>query len=62
MNNSINERIIILNKNELVSKLIALDDEVSMVLPNDERINMTIVGGGALNLQGYREYVEECKK
>ena len=34
-----------MNKNDLISKLIALDEEVSMVLPNDERINMTIVGG-----------------
>ena len=42
-----------MNKNELISKLVALDEEVSMVLPNDERINMTIVGGGALILQGY---------
>lgn len=36
-----------MNKNDLINKLIALDEEVSMTLPSDERINMTIVGGGA---------------
>ena len=42
-----------MDKNELTDKLIALDEEVSMVYSSDNRITMTIVGGGALLLQGY---------
>ena len=42
-----------MNKQELISKLIAMDDEISMLFPNEDKINVTIVGGGALILQGY---------
>lgn len=42
-----------MNKQELISKLIAMDDEISMIFPNEDKINVTIVGGGALILQGY---------
>lgn len=42
-----------MNKSGLLNRLIALDEEVSMVFPGEQRINMTIVGGGALILQGY---------
>lgn len=42
-----------MDKNELLDKLIALDEEVSMAYPGENRIIMTIVGGGALLLQGY---------
>lgn len=42
-----------MNKDELINKLKALDEEIYMILPNENRINMTIVGGGALILQGY---------
>ena len=52
MNNSIKEKNF-MDKKELVERLISLDKEVSMVIPNAERITMTIVGGGALILQGY---------
>lgn len=42
-----------MDKKELLNKLIALDEEVSMVMPEGEKIIMTIIGGGALILQGY---------
>lgn len=42
-----------MNKQELLDKLIALDEEVSMVVPQNERISMTIVGGSALILSGF---------
>ena len=42
-----------MDRKELLNKLISLDEEASMVLPSNERINMTIVGGGALILGNY---------
>lgn len=42
-----------MNKQELISKLKKLDEEISMVIPSDEKIIITIVGGGALILQGF---------
>lgn len=42
-----------MDKKELTKKLILLDEEISMVLPNSEHIALTIVGGGALILQDY---------
>ena len=40
-----------MNKQELIEKLISLDEEVSMIFQIPEKIKMTVVGGGALILQ-----------
>ena len=40
-------------RNELLNRLIALDEEVSLLYPNSDRIHLVIVGGGALVLMEY---------
>lgn len=37
-------------RDDMIKRLLALDEEVSLLYPNAERINMVIVGGGALVL------------
>ena len=43
----------IMLRDDMIQRLLALDEEVSLLYPNVERINMVIVGGGALVLMEY---------
>ena len=40
-------------RDDMIQRVLALDEEVSLSYPNAERINMVIVGGGALVLMEY---------
>lgn len=42
-----------MQRDELLKRLLALDEEVSLLYPGSERIRMVIVGGGALVLMEY---------
>lgn len=42
-----------MQRDELLKRLMALDEEVSLLYPDAERIRMVIVGGGALALMEY---------
>lgn len=42
-----------MQRDELIKRLLALDEEVSLLYPGPERIRMVIVGGGALVLMEY---------
>lgn len=53
MINNSNQNKIIMQRDEMIRRLQALDEEVSLLYPDAERIHMVIVGGGALVLMEY---------
>ena len=42
-----------MQRDDLVKRLLALDEEVDLMYPGPDRIRMVIVGGGALVLMEY---------
>ncbi len=42
-----------MQRDDMLKRLLSLDEEVSLLYPDAERINMVIVGGGALVLMEY---------